>query len=283
MERVEDEIGTSIQPHNFASDFGLIDFMDETRFDQFIDQIFPPVDQLFNFDYSNINNIPSLIGLQNAIQEKAGDDNDEEEIMDENESSATTDGPAKKNGNKADRSRTLVSERKRRGRMKDKLYALRSLVPNITKLDKASIVGDAVLYVQELQTQAKRLKAEIAGLESSLTGGDKFKAMSTTSLCPMIKMIIKMDVFQVEERGFYVRIVSNKGKGVAVSLFKALESLTSFTVHTSNMAAYAQTYVFTFTLHIMEEGVDVNLDKLDLWIAGVFLNQGFEFETSKYA
>ena len=40
-------------------------------------------------------------------------------------------------------------------------------------MDKASIVGDAVLYVQELQSQAKKLKADIAGLEASLnsTGG----------------------------------------------------------------------------------------------------------------
>lgn len=41
------------------------------------------------------------------------------------------------------------------------------------QMDKASIVGDAVLYVQELQKQAKKLKAEIAGLESSLTQGER--------------------------------------------------------------------------------------------------------------
>lgn len=38
-------------------------------------------------------------------------------------------------------------------------------------MDKASIVGDAVMFVQQLQKQAKKLRAEIAGLESSLKGG----------------------------------------------------------------------------------------------------------------
>ena len=36
------------------------------------------------------------------------------------------------------------------------------------QMDKASIVGDAVLYVKELQVQAKKLKAEISVLESSI-------------------------------------------------------------------------------------------------------------------
>lgn len=39
-------------------------------------------------------------------------------------------------------------------------------------MDKASIVGDSVLYVQDLQKQAKKLKAEIASLEASLAGAD---------------------------------------------------------------------------------------------------------------
>lgn len=59
-----------------------------------------------------------------------------------------------------------------------------------------------------------------------------------------------MDVFQVEERGFYVKIVSNKGKGVAVLIYRVLESLTSFNVQSSNLAASAENYVLTFTLHV---------------------------------
>lgn len=35
-------------------------------------------------------------------------------------------------------------------------------------MDKASIIGDAASYVNELQSQAKKLKAEVAGLEASL-------------------------------------------------------------------------------------------------------------------
>lgn len=64
-------------------------------------------------------------------------------------------------------------------------------------------------------------------------------------------LYVQMDVFEVEERGVYVRIVSNKEKGVAVFLYRALES--SFDVRTSNLAAASsdhEKYVFTFTLHV---------------------------------
>lgn len=42
-------------------------------------------------------------------------------------------------------------------------------------MDKASIIGDAVRYVQDLQMQAKKLKAEIAGLEASLAGSERYQ------------------------------------------------------------------------------------------------------------
>ena len=58
-----------------------------------------------------------------------------------------------------------------------------------------------------------------------------------------------MDMFQVEERGFYIRLVCNKG-GVATSLCKVLESLTSFIVQTSDLASAVDGFELTVTLRV---------------------------------
>ncbi|KAL5831027.1 hypothetical protein ACOSQ4_016381 [Xanthoceras sorbifolium] len=68
---------------------------------------------------------------------------------------------------------------------------------------------------------------------------------------------MQMDVFQVEEKGFYLRLVCNKEEpvGVYVSslLYKALESLTSsFNVQNSNVATVPDRLVLTFTLNLSE-------------------------------
>lgn len=42
-------------------------------------------------------------------------------------------------------------------------------------MDKASIIGDAVSYVHDLQAQAKKLKAEVAGLEASLSVSQNYQ------------------------------------------------------------------------------------------------------------
>ena len=59
-----------------------------------------------------------------------------------------------------------------------------------------------------------------------------------------------MDMFNVEEKGYYVRLVCNKGRGVAVAIHKALESITSFQVQSSNLATAGDNFVLTFTLNV---------------------------------
>jgi len=57
-------------------------------------------------------------------------------------------------------------------------------------------------------------------------------------------------MFQVDERGFYVKIVCNKGERVAASLYKSLESLTDFNVQNSNLATVSDGFLFTFSLNV---------------------------------
>ncbi|XP_062163641.1 transcription factor bHLH35 [Alnus glutinosa] len=63
-------------------------------------------------------------------------------------------------------SKNIVSERNRRRKLNERLFALRAVVPNITKMDKASIIKDAIEYIQELHEQERTIQAEILELES---------------------------------------------------------------------------------------------------------------------
>ncbi|XP_010539408.1 PREDICTED: transcription factor bHLH35-like [Tarenaya hassleriana] len=63
-------------------------------------------------------------------------------------------------------SKNILSERNRRRKLNQRLFALRSVVPNITKMDKASIIRDAIDYIQELQKEENRLEIEVRELES---------------------------------------------------------------------------------------------------------------------
>ncbi|KAL8480273.1 hypothetical protein ACS0TY_026991 [Phlomoides rotata] len=56
-----------------------------------------------------------------------------------------------------------VSERNRRHKLNERLYALRAVVPNITKMDKASTIKDAIEYIKSLQDEERRIKLEMSG------------------------------------------------------------------------------------------------------------------------
>ncbi|KAJ7516142.1 hypothetical protein O6H91_22G044600 [Diphasiastrum complanatum] len=72
---------------------------------------------------------------------------------------------ARRPGGKRVIAKNLASERKRRQKLNDRLYALRAIVPNISKMDKASIVADAIQYVRNLQKHIEEIEVDISNLE----------------------------------------------------------------------------------------------------------------------
>uniref|UniRef100_A0A453J999 BHLH domain-containing protein n=2 Tax=Aegilops tauschii subsp. strangulata TaxID=200361 RepID=A0A453J999_AEGTS len=76
--------------------------------------------------------------------------------------------------------KNIINERHRRRMLNEKLYALRRIVPNITKMDKASIIQDAIAYIEELQEQERQILAAL-GTDSCTAVAKADDAASTGS------------------------------------------------------------------------------------------------------
>lgn len=81
-------------------------------------------------------------------------------------------GTGKKRGRKplAGRDRPInhvEAERQRREKLNSRFYALRAVVPHVSKMDKASLLGDAVSYINDLKTKLEEFESKVVMSEKS--------------------------------------------------------------------------------------------------------------------
>ncbi|KAL5572183.1 hypothetical protein UlMin_021780 [Ulmus minor] len=55
----------------------------------------------------------------------------------------------------------VEAERQRREKLNHRFYALRAVVPNVSRMDKASLLSDAVSYINELKSKIDELESQV--------------------------------------------------------------------------------------------------------------------------
>ncbi|KAK6783496.1 hypothetical protein RDI58_021293 [Solanum bulbocastanum] len=154
------------------------------------------IKSLFGLSNNNNNNSPSqgvssfnFVPLGDHILQREMDTKNNPEIIMgnkssdsgnsdyDNESSAINKdaNSPKKRGRKSSSSTTerataknhVEAERQRREKLNHRFYALRSVVPKVSKMDKASLLADAVTYINELKAKVEEFNAKVEELESS--------------------------------------------------------------------------------------------------------------------
>ncbi|XP_057978825.1 transcription factor bHLH35 isoform X2 [Malania oleifera] len=158
-------------------------------------------------------------------------------------------------------SKNIVSERNRRKKLNERLFALRSVVPNITKMDKASIIKDAIEYIQSLHEEERKIKAEILELESGkvkkntgfdyeqgamvLNGPWGPKKKRTGQFCydfepvpPSPIEVLELRASYMGEKTVVVSLTCSKRTDTMVKLCEVFESL-KLKIITANITAFS--------------------------------------------
>ncbi|KAG8663715.1 transcription factor MTB1 [Manihot esculenta] len=124
---------------------------------------FQPQKQVnMQIDFSGATSGPSMVGRPvNAESEHS----DVEASCKEERRGTADDRRPRKRGRKPANGREeplnhVEAERQRREKLNQRFYALRAVVPNISKMDKASLLGDAISYISELQAKLKLMEAD---------------------------------------------------------------------------------------------------------------------------
>ncbi|KAM1169385.1 hypothetical protein ACFX13_031886 [Malus domestica] len=120
----------------------------------------------------------------------------------------------------------VLAERRRREKLNERFIILRSLVPFVTKMDKASILGDTIEYVKQLRKKIQDLEARNVPMEDdqqSRSSGEMQRSSSCKELRSGLPVVERTQAGHGSDKR-KLRIVEGSG-GVAIAKPKAMEDL----------------------------------------------------------
>ncbi|KAK6137047.1 hypothetical protein DH2020_029211 [Rehmannia glutinosa] len=124
----------------------------------------------------------------------------------------------------------VEAERQRREKLNNRFYALRSVVPNVSRMDKASLLSDAVSYIKELRSKVDELESSNKKLviKTETTVDTSVDNQSTTTsvdqVGPVASLLVEVEVKIVGVDGM-IRVQSDNSNYPAARLMDAIRDL----------------------------------------------------------
>ncbi|KAI5073167.1 hypothetical protein GOP47_0011180 [Adiantum capillus-veneris] len=145
----------------------------------------------------------------------------------------------------------IMAERKRREKLSQRFIALSAIVPGLKKMDKASILGDAIKYVKQLQDRLKTIEEcspKMVSIALQKSGGDATTESSDTASYKQPDIEVRL-----VGKNVLIRVHCEKRKSLLLKMLAELEKLQLSVVNANVLSFTAMTLDLTITAQVEEE------------------------------
>ncbi|KAI3964507.1 hypothetical protein MKW92_001673 [Papaver armeniacum] len=153
------------------------------------------------------------------------------------------------------KSKNLDAERRRRGKLKQRINDLRAAVPNITNMTKAATLDDAITYINGLKQQVDGLTRCLEQMEDTAVPraveeeGTEVQAELDDQNIEKFNIDEEVKVTYLEENKFCIKIICYSKRGIFTRLLELLTSL-GFQIMDNNFTSFKGVCLTTLSVKV---------------------------------